>query len=50
MVSLQNDFRISLGKEPVTLGLQLASQVAIVVDAAVENNTQPEVRIDHRLL
>ena len=49
-VSLEDDLGVALREEAVTLGRELAAQLAIIVDAAVEHDGEAKLRIDHRLL
>lgn len=50
MPGLQHDFGVAIGEEAIALLLQLAAEVPVVVDAAVEGERQAEFRIYHRLL
>jgi hypothetical protein len=49
MEGLQNDLGVAAGKEPVALGAQPATQLVVVVDAAVEHDGQAEFLVPHGL-
>ena len=49
-VSFQDDLGVALREKAVALRLKFAAQFAVIVDAAVEDDCQPQLRIDHRLL
>ena len=48
-VGLEHDLGVAVGEEAQPGGLELAPQLAVVVDAAVEDDRQPELGVDHRL-
>jgi hypothetical protein len=49
-VSFEDDFGIPLREKTMAFGGQLVAQLPVIVDAAVEDDGQAELRIDHRLL
>ena len=50
VIGLEDDFRVTGGKEPVALAFQFGFQFTVIIDAAVEDERQAEFGIDHRLL
>ena len=48
-VGLQHHLGVAVGEEAQPRGFELAPQLAVVVDAAVEDDRQPELGVDHRL-
>ena len=50
VIGLEQHLGVAVGVEAVALGLELAAQLGVVVDRAVENDAQPQRRIEHRLL
>ena len=48
--ALEHHFRVAIGEEAVVEGFQLAPQFTVVVDAAVEDDGEPQARVGHRLL
>ena len=49
VVGLEHHLGVRGREEAVAGGLQLLAQLLVVVDAAVEDQRQPEVAVDHRL-
>nr|WP_254127036.1 hypothetical protein [Aquihabitans sp. G128] len=49
-VGLEQHLGVAVGEEPVALVGQLAAQLRVVVDAAVEGHGQAELGVVHRLL
>ena len=50
MIGLEDDLGVAVREETIALGLEFGPEFTEVVDAAVEDNAEPERRIDHRLL
>ena len=50
VIGLEDDLGVAFGVEGVTLGLQFGAQFRVVVDCAIEDHAQAQVRIKHRLL
>src|SRR4051812_18508907 len=50
MIGLENDLGVSFREKPIPLAAQLASQLAEIVDAAVEDQAKAEFTVEHRLL
>ncbi len=50
VVTFQNDFGVAVREEAITFALEFASQLAEIVDAAVERDCESEFAIDHRLV
>jgi hypothetical protein len=50
VVGLRDDLGVGRGEEPVAVPAQLVAQLAVVVDAAVEDDGQPQLGVDHRLV
>ena len=48
-VRLDDDLGVAGREEPVARPLELAPQLVVVVDAAVEGDRDPELGVDHRL-
>ena len=48
-VALQHDLGVAVGEEAQARGLELGAQLAVVVDAAVEDDRQAQHGVDHRL-
>src|SRR5581483_1258765 len=49
-IGLEDDLRVAAREKAIALVHQLAAQLAVIVDAAVESDRETELRIDHRLL
>ena len=49
-IGFEDDFGVALREEAISLLHELAAQLAIIINAAVENDREAEQRIDHRLL
>ena len=50
VIGLQDDLGIAGGEEAIAAILQLGAQGTKIVNAAVENDGQAEIGVDHRLL
>jgi hypothetical protein len=50
MISLQDNFGITFGEETITFGLELCAQFAEIINATVENDSETDFAIHHRLL
>ncbi len=50
VVGLEQHLGVAVGVEAVALGLELAAQLGVVVDGAVEDDAQAELGVDHGLL
>ena len=49
VVGLEQHLGVAVGEEPVAVLAQLATQLLVVVDAAVPRDGQPQIGVDHRL-
>src|SRR4249920_2048828 len=50
VIRFQDDFGVAVGEEAITLALQLRAQLAEIIDAAVESDSEPKLVVGHRLL
>src|SRR4051794_2568129 len=50
MVGLEDDLGVALGEEAIAHCLQLGTQLAKIVNAAIECDAEAQRRVDHRLL
>jgi hypothetical protein len=50
VIGLEDDLGIAAGKEAVALVLQLAAQLAKIIDATIKGNGEAKLRVNHRLL
>ena len=50
VIAFQDDFGIAIGKEAVSERPQLSAQLPVVVDTAIEDDTDAKFIIDQRLL
>ncbi len=47
---LDDDFRVAIRKEPITLGFEFRAQFAEIINAAVKDNADAKIGINHGLL
>jgi hypothetical protein len=50
VIRFQDDFGVAVGEEAIALALQLRAQLAEIIDAAVESDSEPKLVVGHRLL
>ena len=50
VIAFQDDLGVAFGEKAVTERAQFGAQLPVVVDAAIEHDTETELVIDHRLL
>ena len=49
LIGFEDDFGVALREEPIAFAHEFAAQFAEIIDAAVEDDGEAELRIDHRL-